>query len=258
MPGRPGPLDRPAGDSGPAHFALGAVILAGGRATRLGGTDKPALAVGGQSLVAAVAAAAAAAGARQVVLVGPRRPELLPSLPDSESAGAEPGVRPEAEPGPVPCPRAAVTVEFTREQPPGAGPVPALAAGLRLARTRQVLLLAADLPFLRPWHLRDLAAAAAASGGAVLADDGGRPQWLTSCWQTAPLRAALAAYPGRSLGGLLGPLDPVLVSLVSPGDGPAGPPPWLDCDTPEDLAAARRLARSPGRPDHRKGSDEHA
>ncbi len=59
------------------------------------------------------------------------------------------------------------------------------------------------------------------------------------------LRAALAEYAGASLGGLLGPLAPVAVTLNPAPAGRAGPerPPWLDCDTPEDLAAARRLAR---------------
>ena len=219
---------------------LGAVILAGGRARRLGGADKPGIMVGEQTLVAAVATAAAGAGAEQLVLVGPARPELA-GLLGREAAAAGP-----AGSAVLARPRPACTVEFTRERPPGAGPVPALAAGLRLARARWVLLLAADLPFLRSSQLRDLAAAAAAAaGGAVLTDDGGRPQWLTGCWPAAMLRTALAGYTGTSLGGLLGPLAP---ARVTPDDGlpdrqEPGPPPWLDCDTPEDLAAARRLAR---------------
>ncbi len=199
---------------------LAAVILAGGRARRLGGADKPGIVVGEQTLVAAVAAAAAGAGAGQLVLVGPPRPELGGLL-------------------------AGDPVEFTSEQPPGAGPVPALAAGLVLVRAPWVLLLAADLPFLRSWQLRDVTAAAATSArGAVLTDDSGRPQWLTSCWPVPALRAALSGYAGNSLGGLLGPLSQVRVTLDDRRPGQhASPPPWLDCDTPEDLAAARLLAR---------------
>jgi len=49
---------------------------------------------------------------------------------------------------------------------------------------------------------------------------------------------ALAAYPGNSLRGLLGPLAPVLVRAAAAG---SGPPQWLDCDSPADVAAARRL-----------------
>lgn len=199
---------------------LGAVILAGGRAARLGGADKPGLVIAEQSLVASVASAATGAGASQLVLVGPARPELPALL-------------------------GAVPVEFTSERPPFAGPVPALGAGLRLIREPWLLVLAADLPFLRPVHLRAVAdAAGRAGGGAVLVDDQGRPQWLTSCWRADTLRTALSGYAGSSLGGLLGPLSPAHVTLAyaEPASSANGPPPWLDCDTPEDLAAARRLA----------------
>ncbi|HEX2313121.1 MAG TPA: molybdenum cofactor guanylyltransferase, partial [Thermomonospora sp.] len=100
------------------------------------------------------------------------------------------------------------------------------------------------LPFLRPAHVTELRRAAARHGsGAVLADDRGRPQWLIGCWRTPTLRAALDAYGGASLHGLLDPLEPRLVTL------PAGErPPWFDCDTPESLAHARTLTEQPGRP----------
>lgn len=195
-----------------ARPRLSALVLAGGRASRLGGADKPGLRVGGRTLLAAVTAAAAGAGVHQVVVVGPARPELAAA--------------------------AGVPVSFTSERPPRGGPVPALRAGLRLVTEPWLLLLAADLPFLRDSHLRELVAAAQRTGtGAMLVDDGGRPQWLAGCWHTARLRAALAAYQGRTLGGLLGPLGPERVAV------PAGTQlPWLDCDTAEDLAAARREA----------------
>jgi molybdopterin-guanine dinucleotide biosynthesis protein A len=117
--------------------------------------------------------------------------------------------------------------------------VPALRAGLALITEPWLLLLAADLPFLRDSHLRKLVAAAGQSpAGALLVDDAGRPQWLVSCWRTARLRTALAGYEGDSVGRLLGPLHATEVAV------PAGSaPPWLDCDTPEDVAAARALTR---------------
>ena len=194
---------------------LAALVLAGGRANRLGGTDKPAIEIGGRTLLNAVATAAARAGAGHLVLVGPARPDLAAALPVD------------------------LHIEFTTERPPGAGPVLALGAGLALISERWLLLLAADLPFLRDAHLRELVAAAEQSPcGAMLVDDAGRPQWLVSCWRTACLRTALAGYQGSSLGGLLGPLRAAAVAL------PAGnAPPWLDCDTPEDVAAARALTR---------------
>lgn len=199
------PAGAGAGDqSGPPN-PFGLIVLAGGRGARLGGRDKPGLVVGSHTLIEAVVAAGTAAGAGQIIVVGPRRAGL---------AGAS----------------------FVTEQPPGAGPVPALRRGLAEAQLPWVAVLAADLPFLRPGHLGVLLQAAAGHQGAVLADETGRPQWLAGCWRTGAVRAAAASYLGTSLGGLLGPLDPVLVRLAP---APGEPPPWLDCDTPEDLQAAR-------------------
>jgi molybdopterin-guanine dinucleotide biosynthesis protein A len=110
-----------------------------------------------------------------------------------------------------------------------------------------LLLLAADLPFLRGRHLTALLAAARqapAGSGAIFVDEHGHPQWLAGCWRTAGLRTALARYQGTSLRGLLGPLEPVRVtaSAAASTDVPDGAPPWLDCDTSDDLAAALALA----------------
>ncbi len=210
-----------AGQAGPPRTGqVAAVVLAGGGASRLGGADKPGIKVGGRTLLAAVAAAAAGAGARYLVVVGPARPDL------DGLAETLPG---------------APTIVFTAERPSGAGPVPALRAGLSLVAEDWLLLLAADLPFLRDSHLRELVTAARrAASGALLVDDQGRPQWLASCWRTASLKAALAGYPGSSMGGLLGPLRPAEVAVAAAA---GQPPPWLDCDTAEDVAAARAHAR---------------
>ncbi|MER7547624.1 molybdenum cofactor guanylyltransferase [Actinomadura sp.] len=179
-----------------------AVLLAGGRARRFG-ADKPAAPVGGRALIEWTAAAAARAS--RLIVVGPRR-DVLPG---------------------------AVVV---REDPPGAGPVPALRAGLAEVRAPRLALLAADMPFLRPAHLARLLDAMGERPGAVLLDGEGREQWLAGCWRAAALREALDGYRGASLRGLLGPLDPVAVAV------PAGArPAWYDCDTPEELAAAERL-----------------
>ncbi|HEY2487986.1 MAG TPA: NTP transferase domain-containing protein [Streptosporangiaceae bacterium] len=198
-----------------------AVVLAGGRASRLGGADKPALVVGERSLLASVTAAAAAAGARVVVVVGPPRPGLV------LTAGR---------------------LRVVREDPPGSGPVPALRRGLAEVSAPWVLVLAADLPFIRAGHLTSLLAAAAGArpaAGAVLADDSGRPQWLAGCWPTAALRAASSGYRGGSLRGLLGPLSPV---ILGPSPGQPGPPAWLDCDTEDDVRRARAWSGDPAGP----------
>jgi molybdopterin-guanine dinucleotide biosynthesis protein A len=226
----PGGAERPGTRATAVPFGI--IILAGGRATRLGGADKPGLVVGGQTLLAAVVAAGTEAGARRVLVVGPDRPGIT----DARRGGA---------------------IRFVREEPPGSGPVPALRRGLAELAPRRglaepdgpggkgaegepwVAVLAADLPFLRAAHLRTLLAAAADRDGAVLTDGGGRLQWLAGCWRTGALRRAAAAYQGASLHGLLAPLRPVSVSLPP---GPGEPPAWLDCDTEQDLWRARGWA----------------
>jgi molybdenum cofactor guanylyltransferase len=193
-----------------------AIILAGGRAARMGGADKPALRVGERSLVGSVVAAVCAAGARRVILVGPDRPELTLT---------------------------AAELRVVREEPPGAGPVPALRKGLADATASWAFLLAADLPFLRAEDLGSLLASARSGDtGAILADEGGQPQWLAGCWRVPALRAAAGGYRGASLRGLLGPLEPV---RLHPAPDLSGPPPWLDCDTPEDVRMARAWSNVP-------------
>ena len=191
-----------------SHGSFGVIILAGGRASRLDGQDKPGLVVGDRTIIALVVRAGTDAGARQVIVVGPDRPGL-----DG--------------------------VSFVREEPPGAGPVPALKRGLAEASESWVAVLAADLPFLRAGHLDTLLTAAGDQPGAILVDAAGRPQWLAGCWRTEALRRAAAGYQQDSLRGLLGPLAPALVRLTPV---PGAPPPWLDCDTPEDLRQARALS----------------
>jgi molybdenum cofactor guanylyltransferase len=198
-----------------------AVVLAGGRASRLGGADKPALVVGARSLLASAVSAAAAAGARLVIVVGPPRPGLM------------------LAPG---------RLRVVREEPPGSGPVPALRRGLAEVAAPWVLVLAADLPFIRAGHLTSLLAAAAGARpatGAVLTDDAGRPQWLAGCWPSETLRVASRGYRGGSLRGLLGPLSPV---TLGPTPGQPGPPPWLDCDTEDDVRRARAWSGDPAGP----------
>src|SRR4051794_41917223 len=84
-------------DAQPAYTA---VVLAGGRAARLGGQAKPQLEVGGRTMLAAVLAAVTDAARR--VVVGPAQP-----VPDDVVLGREkpprggPGAAPRARPAPV-------------------------------------------------------------------------------------------------------------------------------------------------------------
>jgi molybdenum cofactor guanylyltransferase len=230
------------------------IILAGGRGVRLGGADKPGLVVGSSTMAATAARAAATAGARRIILVGPDRPDVTAvaataaALPARDSpAGDVPAVD-----APDAASRTGDTwagrLVVTREEPPGAGPVPALRAGLAEVGAPWVAVLAADLPFLDGDQVLSLLAAArdGTSAGAVIADESGTEQWLAGCWRTDRLSEALAGYRGSSLRGLLAPLRPALIRDAAPADGP---PPWLDCDTPAELAAARAwLAARPVAP----------
>jgi molybdopterin-guanine dinucleotide biosynthesis protein A len=197
-----------------------AVVLAGGRGRRLGGPQKPAVAVAGRPMLGRVLAAVAGAAVR--VVVGPS--ELGRLVPNG--------------------------VSLMLEDPPGGGPVAALAAGLTAipADVDRLVLLAADLPLLSPPAVDRLLAAVDGFDGAVYVDGDGRRQWLCGAWRVGALRDRLAGLAGsaagrppgdlagRSLRDLFGPLRVADVS------GPAGePPPWYDCDTPAEVAEAERL-----------------
>lgn len=200
-----------------------AVILAGGKSARMDGVDKPGLSVGGTAMLVWVARAAAGAGpgARRLIVVGPERTGTVRAGLAAVAEGL---------PGGLIC---------VSEHPPAGGPVPALRRGLAEVTAQWLVLLAADLPFLTGQHIAALLAAGVKAGtaGVVLADDKDRPQWLASAWQARALRTAMHTYAGDSLHSLMAPLDFVLLRPASAGDGRA---PWLDCDTPDDLAAARR------------------
>jgi molybdopterin-guanine dinucleotide biosynthesis protein A len=191
-------VDRP-----PPYSAL---VLAGGRAARLGGRAKPQLDVGGRTMLAAVLAAVDDAERR--VVVGP--------------------------PQPVPA-----DVVVVREHPPGGGPVAALRAGLPSIATDVVALLAGDLPFLTGALVTDLRARLTADGVLVV-DDVGRDQYLLGVWRTDALRTALPATGGATP--LRRVLAPLAVDRLHPTVPPGTPLPWLDCDTPADLARARAVA----------------
>jgi molybdopterin-guanine dinucleotide biosynthesis protein A len=185
-----------------------AIVLAGGRGARLGGVHKPALVVGGRTLLDRVLDAVP--DADPVIVVGPAQP--------------------------VP-PRAVLT----REEPAGGGPVAALAAGLAELRgaTELVAVLAADLPFLTPAAM-DALHAACTDDGAILVDADGRDQYLAGIWRVAALERALTRFgdpQGGALRRLVGGLTVTRVALAS-----STPAPWFDCDDPTDLERAKGWA----------------
>lgn len=181
--------------TGTSHRRLRAIVLAGGASRRLG-TDKPEERVGGRRLLDIALTAVAAAD--PIVVVGP--PRELPSR-----------------------------VVVVREDPPGSGPVAALAAGLAALPSdgADVVVLAADLPWIDPSAVAALAAARGDAPVALAVDDTGRPQYLTAVWDSAALAAAVATDARR-----MRDLLPAGAVFATVGD-------VSDVDTPDELAAVR-------------------
>ncbi|GAA3627797.1 molybdenum cofactor guanylyltransferase [Lentzea roselyniae] len=166
-----------------------AIILTGGKGERLGGVDKAALSYRDATLLDHVLSVVD--DASQIIVVGPEK-----DLPG---------------------------VIWTREDPPGGGPLAGLAAGLREVTAERVAVLAVDQPGLTR---NTIARLREAGGNAVLKDD--RTQWLIGMWNTAELRGALPEDPrDLPLRKTLQQLNPVEVSAL-PGEA-------RDVDTPADL-----------------------
>jgi molybdopterin-guanine dinucleotide biosynthesis protein A len=192
---------------------LDAIVLAGGRAGRLGGASKPDLVVGGRRLLATAIDAARSVRARHVVVVGP------PSLD---------------APGCL----------VVREDPPFGGPVAGLAAGLAAlpsdaaesAPDTDVLVLACDMPDADAVAARLLEArrTGPAPGpghdGVCLVDASGRTQWLAALYSRRALEHALAALDhvdGAAMRRLAASLD---LTAVPDGGSTQDIDTWGDLD----------------------------
>jgi len=196
---------------------VGAILLAGGRASRVGGAAKPLFDVGGQTLLARAVAAATGAGARPIVVAAP---VLDPAL----------------------------AVEWALEDPPFGGPVAGIVAALRhpgawAPEPDWTFLLACDLPKVDAAVARlssDILLVPTDTDGVCLGDSSSRPQWLTGIYRTGVLRRAAEAMPD---GGRDAPVRALLHGLAItviavPGDLTD------DVDTWEDLSRARAAAGS--------------
>jgi molybdopterin-guanine dinucleotide biosynthesis protein A len=182
--------------TGPNGFD--AVVLAGGRGTRLAGADKAGIRFQGGSLLDRALVAVGAA--RQIVVVGPRRDTL-------------------------------VRVTWTREQPPGGGPAAALLAGLDALTgpAPLVAVVAVDMPWVVPATVDRLARAAGedpAGDGAVLVDDGGRRQPLCATYRTRALVERAQDAHGVSVHRLLAGMR--LVEVPAVGDEARDVDTWAD------------------------------
>lgn len=201
-----------------ADLPFDAVILAGGRASRLGGTPKPRLRTDGGSLLDR--ALGAAEGARRVAVVGPED---------------------QVRPGP------SDRVVTTREDPPFGGPVAGLAAGLAAlpdaGAAPWVLVLAVDVPQAAaavPLLLRAVAQEPQASGAHLTS--AGRAQWLVGLYRRDvlvgrldALRAETGGLHGASVRALVGGL--AFLEVPDPGGLADDVDTWAD--------AARLGVRAP-------------
>ncbi len=183
-----------------------AVLLAGGAARRLGGIAKPELVVGGRRLVDVAVAAVGSAG--RIVLVGP-------------------------DPGGL------QGVGVVHEEPVGAGPVAAIAAGLAAVADTSatyLVVLACDLPYVHAGTIVLLQREIGERDVALLVDATGRDQPLIALWRREALSASLAdADPaGRSVRSLL------RSRAVARATDDTARPAWYDCDTQAELDEARR------------------
>jgi len=197
---------------------FGAILLAGGRGSRMGGVDKPRLVVHGTTLLDRAVAAVRDAGADPIVAVGPAAP-------------GEEGGRPAATvPG-------AAAIQWVREDPPFSGPAAAVTAALMSIPARSdpawMFVLACDLPHVDAavrQLIDDIGLLPADTEGVCLADASGRPQWLTGAYRTAALRRATASLPdlGRDQ-----PVRALLsdLAIAVPADRSGGA---ADIDTWED------------------------
>lgn len=150
-----------------------AIVLAGGRGTRLGGVDKGSLELDGATLLSR--ALEAVAGAAQIVVVG-----------EADAPG----------------------VIVVQEEPRFAGPAAAVGAGLAEVTAPYVLLAGVDQPFLR--DAIPVLLDAMTGDGVIAVDTDGHRQQLMLLVNADALRGAVAAQSSLadlSLRALLSPLE---------------------------------------------------
>lgn len=200
----------------PDDFEYDAVILAGGRSSRLGGVPKQALIYDGATLLQRTLDAAA--GAQAVVVVGP-------------------------DPGPLPA-----GVMTCREEPPFSGPASAIAAGLAALtgtagpRSSFTLLLACDMPNVGQ-AVQVLRRALGSGDGVMAVSADGHRQPLAGFYRTEALQRSVrdlisrGALMNGSVSALLARLDVQLVTV------PAGS--TDDVDTWDDAAALGVAGQEP-------------
>jgi molybdopterin-guanine dinucleotide biosynthesis protein A len=149
-------------------------------------------------------------------------------------------------------------VRWARENPPGGGPLAALDAGLRHTTAPYVLVLSADLPFLDEETVRRLLdglregagttdglhEGAGTTDGVLVTDPDGRDQPLVAAYRAEALRRELARLAVEHGGPTGLPLRRLTAGLRLTRI--TDPVASFDCDTWDDIAAARARIREHG------------
>lgn len=184
-----------------AALRFDAIVLCGGAARRLDGTDKGALVVGGRALLER--ALDAVKLARTTIVVGPQR-------------------------------RTSREVSWALERPPGSGPVAAIAAGLQVVQEPVCVVLGVDFPFVTSASVERILSSLGEEDGVILRDETGRHQFLVGVYKTDVLRKRLEGTDPRNMAvkELIEDLDILLI------DDPRS---TRDCDTWEDVHSIEEL-----------------
>ncbi|MDQ0733596.1 molybdenum cofactor guanylyltransferase [Arthrobacter agilis] len=183
-----------------------AIVLAGGRSSRLGGVPKAGLVLDGETLLQRTCTALSRAGHLTVVGPAPDGPDAVAGRPS-----------------------------FVREDPVFAGPAAAVVAGFRASpqpRAPWCAVVACDMP--RVGELLGILLAEAAAGDAtsLVAVDDGRDQPLAALYRSDDLAIAIDAVLGRGSADNLSMRS--LLASVSTRPVPVPPGTTHDVDTWND------------------------
>ncbi|HEY4535636.1 MAG TPA: molybdenum cofactor guanylyltransferase [Enteractinococcus sp.] len=195
-----------------------AVVLTGGRSSRMGGRHKPGILIDGRSVIdRTVTELWGAAPKAQVIIAG-------------SDEGLSRSIRQH--------------VRVVREEPPFSGPLAGVAAAVEAIPSSDgiVLVLGGDLPFLSSETMTSLIQTVIDGAQVVSCVDAtGHLQYLCAAWHVEMLRAQLlqiADPAGVPLRALFSGLTPQLIAC--------DPDELRDIDTPFDLA--RAVTTADGRP----------
>ena len=194
------------------------VVFAGGHATRLSGVNKALLEVGGVPIIC-----------RTLATLEPLTDEILAVVNDSALEGIR-GLR------------------LVRDPDPHAGVLPALQVGLREASGELCLVVAGDMPFVSAPLFEHLLALAP-DQDLVIPARGGQLEPMHAVYRRETCLAAVTAALERGERRMIAFHRAVRVLRVEDAElAPLDPHElaFLNVNTPEDLARARKLAESGG------------